>query len=180
MKAIPCLVFVLGAASAFAQNVTPPKTFLKVGDTAPDFTVTGRTSTGGQDMKLSAFRGQKNVILAFFPAAFTGGCTKEITAYTAGIGRFSGMDTQVVAISTDFVATLSHWSKELGAEFPLVSDHDHKLSQLYGVLIPEMGLANRTTFVVDMEGKIALIEEGSSAIDPSGAETVCSRLSHKK
>jgi peroxiredoxin len=85
-----------------------------------------------------------------------------------------------LAISTDFVATLSHWSKELGAEFPLLSDHDRKLSQLYGVLIPEMGLANRTTFVVDMEGKVALIEEGSAAIDPTGAETACSRLSHKK
>jgi len=90
------------------------------------------------------------------------------------------MDTQVLAISTDFIATLAHWSKELSAEFPLASDHDRKLSQLYGVLIPEMGLANRTTFVVDMEGKIALIEEGSAAIDPSGADTACSRLSHKK
>jgi thioredoxin-dependent peroxiredoxin len=85
----------------------------------------------------------------------------------------------VLAISTDFIATLSHWSKELGAEFPLVSDHDRKLSELYSVLIPQMGIANRTTFVVDMEGKIALIEEGSSAIDPAGADAACSRLKHK-
>jgi peroxiredoxin Q/BCP len=86
----------------------------------------------------------------------------------------------VLAISTDFIATLSHWSKELGAEFPLLSDHDRKISELYGVLIPQMGIANRTTFVIDMEGKIALIEEGNSAIDPTGADTACSRLAHKK
>lgn len=85
----------------------------------------------------------------------------------------------VLAISTDFIATLAHWSKELGAEFPLVSDHDRKIVQLYGELIPEMGVANRTTFVVDKDGKIALIEEGSSAIDPSGADVACSRLTHK-
>lgn len=86
----------------------------------------------------------------------------------------------MLAISTDFVATLSHWSKELGAEFPLVSDHDRKISEQYGVLNTQMGIANRTTFVVDTDGKIAYIEEGNSAIDPTQADTACSRLSHKK
>lgn len=86
----------------------------------------------------------------------------------------------MLAISTDFVATLAHWSKELGAEFPLVSDHDRKISEQYGVLNTGMGIANRTTFVVDMDGKIAMVEEGNSAIDPTAADTACSRLSHKK
>ena len=61
----------------------------------------------------------------------------------------------VLAISTDFIATLSHWSKELGAQFPLLSDHDRKVTQLYGELVEAMGVANRTTFVVDKDGKIA-------------------------
>jgi len=73
MRLSASLALALGAASVFAQSVTPPKTFLKVGDAAPDFTVTGRNNTGGKDIRLSDFRGQKNVILAFFPAAFTGG-----------------------------------------------------------------------------------------------------------
>ena len=85
----------------------------------------------------------------------------------------------MLAISTDFIATLSHWSKELNATYPLLSDHDRKLSELYGVLIPARGLANRTTFVIDMDGKIADIQEGSAALDPTGAETVCSRLKKK-
>jgi peroxiredoxin Q/BCP len=61
----------------------------------------------------------------------------------------------------------------------LLSDHDRKLSETYGVLIPAMGIANRATFVVDLDGKIAEIVEGSAAIDPSGAETACSRLKKK-
>lgn len=74
MKLPGILALVLAAApAAFAQNANPPKTTLKVGDTAPDFTVTARNNTGGKDIKLSDYRGKKNVILAFFPAAFTGG-----------------------------------------------------------------------------------------------------------
>jgi len=54
-----------------------------------------------------------------------------------------------------------------------------KVAELYGVLIPQVGVANRATFVVDPEGKIVYIEEGSSAMDPTGAETACSRSKHK-
>jgi peroxiredoxin len=66
------LALALVAVPAFAQNA-PPHTSLKVGDTAPDFTIAGRMNTSGKDIKLSDFRGKKIVILAFFPAAFTGG-----------------------------------------------------------------------------------------------------------
>ena len=89
------------------------------------------------------------------------------------------MDVQVLAISTDFTATLGHWKKELNAEFPMLSDHMRKVSELYGVLIPAMGIANRTTFVVDTDGKIVNIDEGSAALDPTGAETACSRIKKK-
>jgi len=67
----------------------------------------------------------------------------------------------------------------LNASYPMLSDHMRKVSELYGVLIPQMGVANRVTFVVDKDGKIANIEEGSVAIDPSGADAACSRLAHK-
>ena len=101
-------------------------------------------------------------------------------AYQAGIAKFNGMDVQVLAISTDFTPTLKHWKEtELKAEFPMLSDHMRKVTEQYGVLMPQMGIANRATFVVDTDGKIASIEEGSVAIDPTGAETACSRLKHK-
>ena len=67
------------------------------------------------------------------------------------------MDVQVLAISTDFTPTLKHWKEnELKAEFPMLSDHMRKVSEQYGILIPQMGLANRATFVVDIDGKIAI------------------------
>jgi peroxiredoxin len=90
------------------------------------------------------------------------------------------MDVQVLAISTDFTPTLAHWKKELNAAFPMLSDHMRKVSEEYGVLIPQFGVANRATFVVGTDGKIVSIEEGNSAIDPTGAETACSRAAHKK
>ena len=74
MKHMPILAAaVLSATAAFAQNVTLPKTPLKVGDMAPDFTVAAGSTSNKVAVKLSDFRGKKNVILAFFPAAFTGG-----------------------------------------------------------------------------------------------------------
>jgi peroxiredoxin len=84
---------------------------------------------------------------------------------------------QVLAISGDFIATLNHWAKELNAEFPMLSDYKREVMKEYGVLGANY-LANRTTFVIDQTGKIVSIEEGSSAIDPTGAVTACSRLKH--
>lgn len=85
----------------------------------------------------------------------------------------------MVAISTDMLPTLRHWAEEMKLSFPLASDFMREVSKLYGVLIPERGIANRTTFVIDPEGRIQYIEEGSTAIDPSGAEQACSRVRKK-
>jgi peroxiredoxin len=66
-------------------------------------------------------------------------------------------------------------------QFPLLSDFaKREVSAAYGVLMPENGMANRSTFVVDKEGKIVYIEQGNTAIDPTGAETACSRAAHKQ
>ena len=73
MKSVSVCALTLLAGSAFAQPAAPPKTNLKVGDEAPDFSVSAGNTSNRQAVKLSDFRGKKNVILAFFPAAFTGG-----------------------------------------------------------------------------------------------------------
>lgn len=168
------LPFLLAAfAGTLAAQTAPPKTQLKVGDMAPDFTL---SSSINKQIKLSDFRGKQGVVVAFFPAAFTGGCTKEMTAYTASMAKFEGMGYQILSISTDNQPTLNHWSTELGSKFPFLSDFMRKVSADYGVLMPERGIANRATFVVDPSGKIQYIEEGSSAVDISGAENACSRI----
>lgn len=169
------LVFVgfLGAA-AFAQTAPAGKTHLKVGDEAPDFTLNG---TNGKPMKLSDFRGKKTVVLAFFPAAFTGGCTKEMQAYASGFSKFEESNAEVFGVSTDNLPSQKHWAEQvIKTPVPLLSDFMRKVSTQYGVLMPERGVASRTTFVIDTEGKIQHIDTDSSAVDISGAATACSRL----
>ena len=171
MKTI--LLLSLAACFAFAQ---PEPTHLKVGDEAPDFDLKG---SDGKAYKLSTFAGKNPVVLAFFPAAFTGGCTKEMTGYQANIAKFTGMEVKVFGASTDSQPTLAHWAKELGAEFPMLSDMMRGTSMAYGVLNPKSGVANRTTFVIGADGKIAEILEGAKAIDISGSEGACARLVKK-
>jgi peroxiredoxin len=102
-----------------------------------------------------------------------------MTAYQAGIAKFEGVETQVFGISTDNVPTLKHFAEELKLGFPLLSDFStRKTATAYGILLPS-GVANRATFVVGLDGKIEHIEEGSGAIDPTGAETACKRVRNK-
>ncbi len=90
------------------------------------------------------------------------------------------MNAQVLGISTDSRFTLQYWANEvLKTNVPLLSDQMRKVSASYGVLNPETGMANRTTFVIGPDGRIEQIEEGSSAIDPTGAVTACQRVKKK-
>ena len=101
-------------------------------------------------------------------------------AYQAGIAKFEGADTQVFAISEDFTPSQKEFAAKNNLTFPLLSDFSKRqVAKDYGILIAELGITNRATFVVDKEGKIQHIEEGSTALDPTGAETACSRLHHK-
>jgi len=98
-------------------------------------------------------------------------------AYQSGLAKFEGVDTQVFGISTDNVPSQNAFAEKLHLTFPLLSDFaKREVAREYGVLIPERGFANRATFVVDKEGTIVHIEEGSTALDPTGAETACRRM----
>jgi peroxiredoxin len=99
-----------------------------------------------------------------------------VRGYQAGIRKFVDADTQVFGISTDNLPTLKHWAEEEKLGYPLLSDFMRKVSAGYGVLMAETGMAYRTTFVVDKEGRIRHIEQGNAAVDPAGAETACRRL----
>jgi len=174
-KILVCLMMLLFSLPLHAQ--TAGKTTLKVGDMAPDFTL---PSTAGQPVKLSDFRGKKNVVLAFYPAAFTGGCTKEMQAYQFNLSKFEGAETQVFGVSTDNSPSQKRFAEDLKVTFPMLSDFaTRKVSTDYGLLIPERGIASRATFVIDKEGRIQHIEEGSAAIEVAGAADVCARLVKK-
>jgi peroxiredoxin len=150
---------------------------LKVGDKAPDFSLPDQT---GKQVKLSDYAGKKNVVLAFYVLAFTGGWTKELKAYQADIAKFEQNGTQVLGISVDSAPANAAFAKQEGLMFPLLSDFKRTVSKEYGILNEEQQFANRTTFVVDKEGIIQHIDVGKDAIDPSGAGATCSMLEHKK
>ncbi len=100
-------------------------------------------------------------------------------AYQAGIAKFEGTGAQVLGISTDNIPSQRKFAEELKLPFPLLSDFvNREVAREYGVLMPDRGIANRSTFVIGKDGRIVHIEEGSSAIDITGAETACRRV-HK-
>jgi thioredoxin-dependent peroxiredoxin len=102
-------------------------------------------------------------------------------AYQAGIAKFDASETKVLGISTDNTPSQKEFAAKNNVQFPLLSDFSKRqVSADYGVLLPDVGVANRSTFVIDKEGKIVYIEQGNTAIDPTGAETACSRAAHKK
>ena len=97
-------------------------------------------------------------------------------AYQADIAKFEGVNSQVIGISVDSRFSNKRYAEDLGLTYPLLSDFQREVSELYGILNTESGVANRTTFVVDMEGTIQHIDEGRDAIDVTKAYEVCERL----
>ncbi len=129
---------------------------LKVGDTAPDFTL---KTANREEWHLSDFRGKKNVVLAFVPFAFSSVCSAQLPSYEAELDRFKDLDAEVVSISMDSTHALTAWAKSMGTSFPLLSDFypQGEVVDLYGVRHPA-GMADRAIFAIDKEGVIRFIE----------------------
>jgi peroxiredoxin (alkyl hydroperoxide reductase subunit C) len=123
---------------------------VEVGQPAPDFSL---VDSEGQQVKLSDFRGQQNVALFFFPAAFTRVCELQVTGHDGAIGEFQKLNTQVLGVSTDQRFALKAWLQQCGAKsFPVLSDHLRRAVVDYGVA-RETGAGNeRATFLIDKEG----------------------------
>lgn len=138
-----------------SRNRTETKT-LKVGDSAPDFTL---KTNNKEEWRLSDFRGKKNVVLAFVPYAFSGVCSTQLPSYEADLNRFKDFDAEVVSVSMDSTFVLDAWSKAMHTSFPLLSDFypQGTVVDLYGVRHPA-GMSERAIFVVDREGVIRYIE----------------------
>ena len=129
---------------------------LKVGQNAPDFSL---PTQFGERVQLSNFRG-KNVVLAFFPLAWTPVCTNQIPSYEDMLDQFKAENTQVLGFSVDSVPSLQAWAKSLGGiSYPLFSDFwpHGEIAQRYGVL-REDGRTERAVFVIDKDGVIRDID----------------------
>ena len=123
----------------------------QIGDIAPEFTA---ASTSGKDVSLSDYRGKKNVLLAFFPLAFTGTCTKELICFTEDFDQFSGHGVEVLPISVDSVPTLREFKNKLQSKTDLLSDFKREISRAYGVLNDERFYSNRAYFLIDRDGRV--------------------------
>ncbi len=169
--------FITALVSVTCLAQAPASTTLKVGDTAPDFAL---PSTEGGTVHLADYIGKSTVVLAFFPAAFTGGCTTEMKTYQTETKQFGDSGAKVFGISTDNTPSQKAFAQSLNLGFPLLSDFiDRKVSEAYGIYLPAHGVANRVTFVIDQGGKIAFIEGGGDAVKILGAGEACNRLAHK-
>lgn len=128
---------------------------LRPGEDAPDFEL--RSHRGGT-VRLSDFRGRKNVVLAFHPLAFTPVCANQMAGYERDLKRIEERDAVVLGISIDPQPSKSAWAKTLGTiSFDLLSDfHPHgEVAQKYGVFRQKEGISDRAVFVVDKQGRIA-------------------------
>ena len=122
-----------------------------LGQQAPDFTLTNQY---GESISLSDFRGKKNVVLMFYPFAFTSICTGELCEVRDSHAAFEADDAVVLSVSCDTPHTLKVYAKQEGLEHSLLSDFwpHGEVSQAYGVFLQEKGFATRGTFVIDKAG----------------------------
>lgn len=136
---------------------------IKVGSKAPDFTLKSKTATGLVDVKLSENFGKKNTVLLFFPAAFTGVCTKEMCDITAALNSYNGLNAAVIGISVDSPFAQEAWAKQEKIGFPLASDLNKTVIKEYDVVFPNLAgigdTAARAAFVIDKQGVIQYAEQ---------------------
>ena len=122
-----------------------------VGEVAPDFTL---KSTADEDVSLSAYRGESNVVLAFFPLAFTSVCTAEMCSFTDDFSLFQGVNAQVLGVSVDSVPTLKEFKAKHRIGIDLLSDFRRDVCRAYGTLIEEAFFSRRAYVIIDRDGVV--------------------------
>ena len=150
---------------------------IEVGQTAPEFTLRDQH---GQPISLASFRGRQNVVLMFYPWAFTGVCTSELCEIRDRIATFDNEDTVTLAVSCDSQFSLRIFGEREGYTFQLLSDFwpHGDVSHSYGVFNERAGVAIRGTFIIDKEGVVqyAVVNEIPDARDPGEYEKVLTTL----
>ena len=129
---------------------------LKVGDDAPDFTLVG---SDGKTYKLADFKGKQAVVVAWFPRAFTGGCTKECKAFKEQGSSIREYEVAYFTASNDPVEKNKAFAESLGVDYPILSDPDSSVAKAYGVLNDKATAALRWTYYIGADGKILHIDK---------------------
>lgn len=145
----------LSFLAALALAVTAGADELSVGDPAPDFTL---QASDGKTYRLSDFRGKQAVVIAWFPRAFTSGCTVECKSLAKNGHLIREYDVSYFMASVDPLEKNIEFAKETEADFPLLSDPDKSVARAYGVL-HTLGFAKRHTFYIGVDGTILKIDD---------------------
>jgi peroxiredoxin Q/BCP len=153
------LAFLLVAPTLAAD---PPK----VGDDAPDFSLVG---SDGKTHKLSDHKGKQAVVIAWFPRAFTGGCTKECKSFKEDGAKIREFDVAYFTASNDKPEENKKFAESLGVDYPILSDPDSSVAKAYGVYNAERNAALRWTFYIGANGKILFIDKAVKT-DTHGAD----------
>jgi glutaredoxin-dependent peroxiredoxin len=131
---------------------------LSVGDQAPGFTLKRKHADGLDDVSLSDYQGQKNVVILFFPLAYTSVCTDEMCSVSQGLDTYDSLNAQVLGISVDSPFAQEAWANANGITIPLLSDFNKEVSAAYGSQFEDLlgfkGVAKRSAFVVDKSGAV--------------------------
>ena len=146
---------------------------LQVGDQAPDFKL---FSSDLKEVSLKDFAGRK-VVIQFFPMAFTGTCTTQLCTMRDSFGYYEGINAAVLGISVDSPFTLAKFKEDQSYQFPLLSDFNKEVSQVYGAFYDEFvfnlkGVSKRAAFVIDETGKIRYAEVLENAGDLPDFEAI--------
>ena len=152
---------------------------IEVGSKAPDFTLYNTEKT---KISLSDYKG-KNVLLLFFPLAFTGTCTKELCGIRDNISTYNSSNAQVLGISVDSLYTLAKYKEEQNLNFPLLSDFNKDVSELYGSLYPKFGfdmkgVGKRSAFLIDEDGIVRYAEVLENASEIPDFKSIQQTLQH--
>jgi peroxiredoxin len=169
----------MGAKSApFGGPRAPADKSLKVGDRAPDFALPFATAEkiGDKPWRLSEQLGDQRVVLAFYPADFSPGCTKEMCTFRDNFQALAGMNAKVVGISGDYVWAHQAWAKSEQLPFALLSDHAHDVGRLYGSYDEKSGYNRRTVFVIDGKGIIRYLDLAYSVSDEADYDALRAAL----
>jgi alkyl hydroperoxide reductase subunit AhpC len=150
---------------------------LSKGQLAPDFSLFNSEKT---KISLADFKG-KNLVILFFPQAFTGVCTTELCSVRDNLNAYTSLNAEVVGISVDSIFTLAKFKEEQSYNFPLLSDFNKEISQAYGAFYDEFvfdmkGVSRRAAFVVDADGTVQYAEVLESAGDQPNFDAIKATL----
>jgi peroxiredoxin len=159
MKTIIFIISFLIFGSSLEAQAPQAQNDLKVGDPAPTFALPYATkdSISRSPLSLASLVGKRAVVLAFYPADWSGGCTKEVCTMRDNFAALQALNAEILAISGDYVWSHQEWAKSLNLPFKLLSDHAHVVAKLYNSFNEKSLYNRRAVFVLDKQGKISYL-----------------------